>query len=57
MGRAFSLAESMRYILGDFDFVGTYYDNSILYSATREDHFMHLENVFGRFAGYRLKMN
>ena len=41
LGRAFLLAASMRYVSDDFDFVGANYDNSILYSATREDNFIH----------------
>lgn len=40
LGRAFSLAASMRYVSGDFDFVGAYYGNSILFSATMEDNFI-----------------
>ena len=44
------MAASIIYILGDFDFKGIYYDDTMIISATIKDHLVYLDSIFGRFA-------
>ena len=57
-GAAYSLSASMSQVLVDLkEFTRNFFDDGIIFSKNKQDHFKHIEKVLNRFAKYGLHVN
>ena len=57
VGAPFTFGETMNYLLKDFDFVVCFYDDLLIHSKTKEEHFRHVQLILERLSEYGLEVN